>query len=157
MKKYMEPVRIPITEVLHKNRRMIAVVSTIVIIVTVSVFLGLSLNSASTINVMGVEVQIHYTGTNTGCFGNAEQNFTWNVKTLSSGEVFHFSLKLTNHGNTTHAVESLSLRSGSFHLVSLSEPTPAPIAAHASQTIVLTIMAPEHSYVGTIQVNIMAN
>ncbi|MEM0134662.1 MAG: hypothetical protein QXU18_05460 [Thermoplasmatales archaeon] len=153
----MEPVRIPVTEQLHKGRRRVVVVSIVVTIVTVSVFLGLSLNTVATVNVMGVEVHVHYAGIQQGYFGNAFQNFTWNVKTLDAGEIFHFTLTITNSANSIHSIQSIVISTVGFSLLSSGVKSPFNVAPHSTQELVLTIKSPNYGYVGTIVINILAS
>ena len=153
----MEPVRIPVTEELHKNRRRAVIVSVVVSIITVSVFLGLSLNTVGTVNVMGIQVHIDYAGTQQGYFGNMYQNFTWNVKTLNAGETFHFTLPISNSANSTRMIESFSISTGGFTLLGTSAPLPAQMGAHSTQTITLTIKTPNHGYAGSVVINILAS
>ncbi|MGC8562008.1 MAG: hypothetical protein ACP5UZ_01825 [Thermoplasmata archaeon] len=152
----MEPVRIPITDQLHRNRRRVVIVSVVVSIITISVFLGLSLNTVGTVNVMGVQVHIDYMGTSQGYFGSTIQNYTWNVKTLYAGEIFHFSLPIYNSANSTMTIGSVSLSTSGFTLLGSSESVPLQIGAHSSHTIVLTIKSPNYGYVGTVDINILA-
>lgn len=153
----MEPVRIPVTEELHKNRRRVVIVSVVVAIITFSVFLGLSLNTVGTVNVMGIQVHIDYAGTQQGYFGNALQNFTWNVKTLDAGETFHFTFPISNSVNASKMIESISISTAGFTLLKSSISLPMQIGSHSTQTITLTIRSPNHGYVGTVEINILAS
>ncbi|MDA8054649.1 MAG: hypothetical protein M0Z77_03225 [Thermoplasmatales archaeon] len=152
----MEPVRIPITPELHKNRKKIVAIGTVVTIITVSIFLGLSLNTDATINVMGVEVHFEYAGSQSGYFGSPVQNYTWNFKTLDSGEIFHFTLVVNNYANVSHSINSITLSHSGFTLLSVNYPSPILIKPHSGQTLELTIQAPSHEYVGKVSVNILA-
>ena len=153
----MIPVRIPVTEELHRNRKRVVIVAVVVSIIVISVFLGLSLNTVGTVNVVGIEVHINYTGNQQGYFGNVYQNFTWNVKTLNAGEEFHFSLPISNYANATRTIDSITVSTGGFTLTGSSGPLPIQIGAHSTQTITLTIKSPNYGYVGPVEINILAS
>jgi hypothetical protein len=153
----MEPVRIPITEEKHRNRRRVVAVSVVVIVVSMSVFFALSLNSVATTNVMGVQVHIEYLGNSSGYFGPVVQNFTWNFKTLTPGESFHFSFELTNRGSATHVVRFLGTGSGGFDLISSTPASPFSISSNSSQNILLTIEPPSQGFVGDLQIYLSAS
>lgn len=148
----IEPVVIPITRELHRNRRKVVVVSFAVILVSVSVFLGLSLNSEATINVMGIQVQISYPATSQKVLGNDVQNFSWNFKTLSSGEDFHFSFQITNHGNVSDTIHWIGIANDTngFEILSMTEPVPMNVEPHSTINLTLTIKAPNHDFAGIL-------
>lgn len=153
----MEPVKIPITEEKHRNRRRVVAVGIVVIIISMSVFFALSLNSVATTNVLGVQVHIEYLGNTSGYLGPAVQNFSWNFKTLTPGESFHFYLELKNRGNATHIVKLLGTGSGNFDIVSSTPATPFSISGDSSQSILLTLKPPDQGYVGELQIYLSAN
>ncbi len=154
----MEPVRIPITNELHKNRKRIVAVSLAVIIVTVSVFLGLSLNSVSTINVMGIRVQFVTLGSQSGEFQEVTtHNYTWNFKSLNPQQDFRFSLRIPVSGyfvNTSG--ESVKVETSGFELVALaSSPMPLSIGPYSNQLITMTIQAPSHDFAGEVEILVL--
>ncbi|MCL4333401.1 MAG: hypothetical protein M1290_01295 [Candidatus Thermoplasmatota archaeon] len=153
----MEPVRIPITQEMHRKRKMVVVVGVVVALISLSVFFALSLDSVATTNVMGVQVHLEYAGNSSGYLGPAVQNYTWNFKTLTPDETFHFHFKLTNHGSAPCVVSIDGIGNGGFKLLSSSPSMPLQIAGGSTQTVVLTLSAPSNGYVGELQIFLSAS
>lgn len=153
----MEPVRIPATDELHRNRRRVAIVSVVVVLITVSVFLGLSLNSVGTVNVMGVQVHILYSAPSSSYFGKSIQNFTSNFRTMESGRSFHFAFDVTNYGSVPHTITSVSSGTGGFNLISMNDHLPITINGSSSQRLVITFQLPQHNYAGDLVIDISAS
>ncbi len=141
-----------------KNTRLYAILAIIVVIIIIGVIAGLSYSPAPTINITEVTEIIKYpAGENYNTtfgpyFGEPYHNYS--APTIINNQITWTIALLNVDPNASHTVNSITVTTPGFKIVSISPPTPQTVAS--AITFDLTISVPNSNYNGplTIVINV---
>ncbi len=131
----------------------------VVVIVAIAVsafFLGSGMESAGTVNVMWLQVDLSY-HSGTGYFGPSVSYIQENIHTIDAGSDHSFSIRLLNTGNSLHEITGIKIETPGFSLVSVSPETPVQVQPGHSTTLFFTVRVPSESFAGNLVIQITAN
>ena len=149
------------SKVSHTGRNVGIAITVIIIIVLAFVIIGMlgaNHNPLVSVNMTGVNLYIDYTSTLTsGYFGPSTQALGGS-STLSGGQQFTESLTITSNAILfTHSINSISLLTAGFTLLSVSPSPSYSLSPSSSVTFTLTIQAPNSDYNGPLGIQLSAS
>jgi hypothetical protein len=150
----MEPVKLAVSDEFKKKRKQMIIVTAVAVIISASVYFSAQMDTGRTVNVFSVELHINYAGGTSGYLGSDVQYLTANFKTLQAGNVYTYTITLTNLGTTLHTVDSIYSTSQGFTVVSANPSLPLTLQPGSSQKITLQIQLPAYNYSGNLNLTL---
>jgi hypothetical protein len=131
---------------------MVVVVIVIIAILAVAALVAIT---SGVVKVTAVNYDINYTGASSDYFGTATT--TAAGFTADSGQDITYAITLTNGDTLTHTVNSISLETSGFTLVSVNPSYPFTVSQGGNVSIALTIQVPSGNYDGPLGIMISTN
>lgn len=132
-----------------RTLRNVGIVVVVVVVAMVSLII-IGAASASTVNITAQNLSFDYTGSTSGYFGPSFQG-GGNSLSVGGGSQFTETITPTNGALLlTHSINSISVTTPGFTLVTISPNLPYSLTPGSSITFTLTIQAPNTNYNGPI-------
>ncbi|WP_297214978.1 hypothetical protein [Thermoplasma sp.] len=144
-----DPVEVETQPSVKRARKMATAVALAIIAVSFGIIYGLSLNGATTVNVMYVNVVLNENG------ASRTISIQFNHETLTSGEKAYLSFQI-NGGSTGTTLNSISSGTPGFTVGSVT-PLPLTIPPGQHYDLKLFFVTPSHDYAGDITILISAD
>lgn len=132
----------------HRERN-IGIAVAVVVVAAIIALATVGATSTS-VNITGSNLSISYTGATSGYLGPSSQALG-GVVSVAEGGQFTYTITLTSSAFLlTHLINSMSIATPGFTLVSILPNLPYTLTPSSSLTITLTMQAPNTSYNGPI-------
>jgi len=128
------------------------VVTAVIIVIIVIAIIAIVGNPTVTASINNVNLQISYTGSTSGYLGPTSQVFSYS-NSVSGSQQFSLTLTLTSSALLlTHYINSITLNTNGFTLVSISPNLPYSLSPGSSVSFTLTIQAPSYNFNGPLNI-----
>jgi len=133
------------------------VVTAVIIVIIVIAFIAIVGsqhigNPTITVSINNINLQIIYTGSTSGYLGPTSQVIYYS-NSVSGGQQFSLTLTLTSSALLfTHYINSITLNTNGFTLVSISPNLPYSLSPGSSVSFTLTIQAPSYNFNGPLNI-----